>query len=192
MVSFSQLLTNKESIGTTIGNVALFLALAATVIAIVCYLPGAIRVIKTKDTRSLSLLMYWLTGIGCIVWIVVGILYLASSFLTLKEDPSTKDYLLAINAGVPVIISNLSLGTCCFILIFMKHHNRRIAASKKQTEEVYVSELVKQVSKKRLAKLQPKFAKFKNKPAWMQWLFKKMLMDDDIAAAFEIAIGSKK
>lgn len=38
------------------------------------YLPQAIKTIKTKHTKDLSLGMYWLINIGIIGWLVYGIM----------------------------------------------------------------------------------------------------------------------
>jgi len=38
------------------------------------FLPQAIKVIKTKNTKDLSLLMYWVFEIGVILWMIYGFL----------------------------------------------------------------------------------------------------------------------
>ena len=38
------------------------------------YVPQAIKIIKTKDTKSLSLIMYVIMTIGIVLWLSYGIL----------------------------------------------------------------------------------------------------------------------
>ena len=38
------------------------------------YVPQAIKIIKTKDTKSLSLIMYVIMTIGIVLWLFYGIL----------------------------------------------------------------------------------------------------------------------
>jgi MtN3 and saliva related transmembrane protein len=46
---------------------------AAAFSTTVSFLPQAVRTIKTKDTRSISLSMYVLFNIGVLLWLVYGI-----------------------------------------------------------------------------------------------------------------------
>jgi uncharacterized protein with PQ loop repeat len=45
----------------------MILAFIGSIIAIICYLPGAIKVFKTHDTRGISLLMFVMTSFGCLI-----------------------------------------------------------------------------------------------------------------------------
>jgi uncharacterized protein with PQ loop repeat len=45
----------------------LVLGLIGSAIATVCYLPGVIKVLKTKNTVSISLWQYILTTSGCVI-----------------------------------------------------------------------------------------------------------------------------
>ena len=38
------------------------------------YIPQAIKTIKTKDTKSISLLMYWIMTVGIVLWLSYGVL----------------------------------------------------------------------------------------------------------------------
>ena len=38
------------------------------------YVPQAIKIIKTKDTKSLSLIMYVIMTIGIVLWLFYGVL----------------------------------------------------------------------------------------------------------------------
>jgi MtN3 and saliva related transmembrane protein len=55
-----------------------YLAAAATTISLV---PQALKVIKTRDTHSISLGMYVLFSTGVILWLVYGILMKASPII---------------------------------------------------------------------------------------------------------------
>lgn len=53
----------------------------AAAIGIVMFLPQAIRIWKTKNTQSISLLTFTLIAAGSICWIVYGILLAATPVL---------------------------------------------------------------------------------------------------------------
>lgn len=46
----------------------------AAVITTLCWVPQAIKVIRTRDTRSLSLVMYLMLAAGIVLWLVYGLL----------------------------------------------------------------------------------------------------------------------
>jgi MtN3 and saliva related transmembrane protein len=47
---------------------------AAAVITTLCWVPQAVKVIATRDTRSLSLVMYLMLAAGIVLWLVYGVL----------------------------------------------------------------------------------------------------------------------
>ncbi|WP_284177882.1 SemiSWEET transporter [Rhabdaerophilum sp. SD176] len=49
----------------------------AAVITTLCWVPQAIKVIRTRDTRSLSLIMYLMLAVGIALWLVYGLLILS-------------------------------------------------------------------------------------------------------------------
>jgi MtN3 and saliva related transmembrane protein len=49
----------------------------AAVITTLCWVPLAIKVIRTRDTRSLSLVMYLMLAAGIVLWLVYGLLILS-------------------------------------------------------------------------------------------------------------------
>ncbi|MCZ8185520.1 MAG: SemiSWEET transporter [Beijerinckiaceae bacterium] len=49
----------------------------AAVITTLCWVPQAIKVIRTRDTRSLSLVMYLMLAAGIVLWLVYGLLILS-------------------------------------------------------------------------------------------------------------------
>ncbi|MCZ8182933.1 MAG: SemiSWEET transporter [Beijerinckiaceae bacterium] len=49
----------------------------AAVITTLCWVPQAIKVIRTRDTRSLSLVMYVMLAVGIVLWLVYGLLILS-------------------------------------------------------------------------------------------------------------------
>ena len=53
----------------------LSVSLVAAVLTTISFLPQAIRVIKTKDTSSLSLGMYIMFTLGVSLWMVYGMPY---------------------------------------------------------------------------------------------------------------------
>jgi MtN3 and saliva related transmembrane protein len=50
------------------------LGLVAATVTTGCFLPQALQVIRTRDTRSLSLAMYVLFVIGILLWLSYGLL----------------------------------------------------------------------------------------------------------------------
>ena len=55
-------------------EVASFVGIAASVVSVSSFAPQAWRVIRTRDTRSISAAMYWLTVTGFALWFAFGIL----------------------------------------------------------------------------------------------------------------------
>lgn len=53
-------------------SIELIGALAA-IITTLCWVPQALKVIRTRDTRSLSLIMYIMLSIGIGLWLVYGL-----------------------------------------------------------------------------------------------------------------------
>jgi len=47
---------------------------AAAVITTLCWVPQALKVIRTRETRSLSLVMYLMLAIGVTLWLAYGVL----------------------------------------------------------------------------------------------------------------------
>lgn len=74
-----------------IGNIA-------AVLTSISFLPQAIQVIKTKNTKAISLPMYILFTLGIILWLIYGIL---------KED-------------FPIIMSNIVTISLASIILFHK------------------------------------------------------------------------
>ncbi len=50
------------------------IGLAAAACTTAAFIPQAIKVIRTKDTRSLSLPMYIIFTVGVLLWLIYGIL----------------------------------------------------------------------------------------------------------------------
>ena len=59
--------------GTVLTNSIGFIAATFTTIA---FLPQAIKMIRTKDTKSISLFMYIILNAGIILWLIFGFLIL--------------------------------------------------------------------------------------------------------------------
>ena len=50
-----------------------WIGLAAAVLTTICWLPQAVRVIRYKDTRAISLTTNLTFGLGLIFWLVYGV-----------------------------------------------------------------------------------------------------------------------
>lgn len=51
-----------------------YIGLAAAFVTTVCWLPQAIRIIRTRETRAISLAAYGAFTFGIALWLVYGIL----------------------------------------------------------------------------------------------------------------------
>ncbi len=74
-----------------LGLLAAFFTTAANI-------PQAIKVIKTRDVKSLSVLTYTMLFIGMVLWVVYGV----------------------IRSDIPIILANAVAGVLCGIILFMK------------------------------------------------------------------------
>jgi MtN3 and saliva related transmembrane protein len=63
--------------GGPVSVVVEFIGGVAAVITTLCWVPQAIKVIRTRDTRSLSLIMYLMLAVGIALWLVYGLLILS-------------------------------------------------------------------------------------------------------------------
>jgi MtN3 and saliva related transmembrane protein len=54
-------------------SIELIGAIAATITTL-CWVPQAIKVIRTRDTAAISLVMYLMLALGVSLWLVYGIL----------------------------------------------------------------------------------------------------------------------
>ena len=74
------------------------IGLAAATCTTLAFLPQAIKVVKTRQTKDLSLVMYSIFTLGVFLWLVYGIL--------------VKD--------APLIIANIITGILAAIILIMK------------------------------------------------------------------------
>lgn len=56
----------------------------AATLSIICFVPQAIRVIKTKDTNAISFWMYFISLLSVIFWLIYGLM-LSSAPIILKN-----------------------------------------------------------------------------------------------------------
>lgn len=52
---------------------SLILGLSATFLTTVSFLPQTLKLIKTRDTKSISLVMYCIYNVGIVLWIIYGL-----------------------------------------------------------------------------------------------------------------------
>jgi len=76
----------------------MILGLVAGCLSIISFLPQVIQIIKTKDTKAISLPMYIIFCSGIILWLIYGVL---------KKDE-------------PVLWTNVFIGLQAFTILFMK------------------------------------------------------------------------
>lgn len=49
----------------------------AAIITTLCWVPQAIKVIRTRETKAISLIMYVMLAIGIALWLVYGLLIMS-------------------------------------------------------------------------------------------------------------------
>lgn len=83
------------------------LGLLAALCTTIAFLPQAIKIIRTKDTSSISTAMYSLFTIGTLMWLVYGIF----------------------THNIPVILANAVTFIIATIILFYKLRQKRTAKS---------------------------------------------------------------
>ncbi len=83
------------------------LGLLAALCTTIAFLPQAIKIIRTKDTSSISTAMYSLFTIGTLMWLVYGIF----------------------SHNIPVILANAVTFVIATIILFYKLRQKRTAKS---------------------------------------------------------------
>ncbi len=81
------------------------LGLVAATTTTVCFLPQVVRVVRYRDTRALSLVMYLLFVVGILLWLVYGLVL----------------------GALPIILANVfTLVQALIILYFKATEGRRL------------------------------------------------------------------
>jgi MtN3 and saliva related transmembrane protein len=82
-------------------NVLFFVGIAAACLTTFSFLPQVIKAYKTKQTKDLSVHMYFILSAGLILWTVYGIM--------LRQ--------------APIIIANIvTLGLCIYLMVLKARH----------------------------------------------------------------------
>jgi MtN3 and saliva related transmembrane protein len=76
----------------------LIIGIAAGTLCTISFLPQIIRILKTRHTKDLSLITYFIFSLGVFLWLIYGVL--------IKE--------------LPVILANAITFIFCLIIIAMK------------------------------------------------------------------------
>lgn len=80
-----------------------YLGLLAACLTTISFLPQVIMVMKTKDTKSISLKMYILFISGTILWFIYGLLI----------------------KNIPITLANFITGALAFIILYYKIIEKR-------------------------------------------------------------------
>ncbi len=110
---------------------AFVLSLIGACIAVFCYMPGAIKTIKYNDTRGISAVMFGLTVLGCLIWVIYSILSLCDA--ASQTDPKIRGRSFV--GGCASLISNLGLGGFGCIIFVKKIINLWKAKKEGLTED---------------------------------------------------------
>jgi len=79
-------------------NSETIVGLAAATLTTIAYIPQAIKIIRTKHTKDLSLLMYIVLTIGIVLWLVYGLML----------------------SSLPIILANIVTVTLTSIILALK------------------------------------------------------------------------
>ena len=128
-------------------EVAFYLSMVGAIIAICCYLPGVIKVVRFNDTRSMSVWMFLFTTLGCLLWIVVAIFLMIG-----YSRVGGSDFYFKLASGMGMLVSNIGLATCSAIIFFKKVINLIHAKHENMSEDEYYKKIVEPIVRDKLAK----------------------------------------
>ena len=128
-------------------EIAFYLSMVGAIIAICCYLPGVIKVVRFNDTRSMSVWMFLFTTLGCLLWIVVAIFLMIG-----YSRVGGSDFYFKLASGMGMLVSNIGLATCSAIIFFKKVINLVHAKHENMSEDEYYKKIVEPIVRDKLAK----------------------------------------
>ena len=128
-------------------EVAFYLSMVGAIIAICCYLPGVIKVVRFNDTRSMSVWMFLFTTLGSLLWIVVAIFLMIG-----YSRVGGSDFYFKLASGMGMLVSNIGLATCSAIIFFKKVINLIHAKHENMSEDEYYKKIVEPIVRDKLAK----------------------------------------
>lgn len=128
-------------------EVAFYLSMVGAIIAICCYLPGVIKVVRFNDTRSMSVWMFLFTTLGCLLWIVIAIFLMIG-----YSRVGGSDFYFKLASGMGMLVSNIGLATCSAIIFFRKVINLVHAKHENMSEDEYYKKIVEPIVRDKLAK----------------------------------------
>ena len=128
-------------------DVAFYLSMVGAIIAICCYLPGVIKVVRFNDTRSMSVWMFLFTTLGTLLWIVIAIFLMIG-----YSRVGGSDFYFNLASGMGMLVSNIGLATCSAIIFFKKVINLVHAKHENMSEDEYYKKIVEPVVRDKLAK----------------------------------------
>lgn len=129
-------------------EVAFYLSMVGAIIAICCYLPGVIKVVRFNDTRSMSVWMFLFTTLGCLLWIVIAIFLM----IGYSSRVGGSDFYFNLASGMGMLVSNIGLATCSAIIFFKKVINLVHAKHENMSEDEYYKKIVEPIVRDKLAK----------------------------------------
>ena len=128
-------------------EVAFYLSMVGAIVAICCYLPGVIKVVRFNDTRSMSVWMFLFTTLGSLLWIVVAIFLMIG-----YSRVGGSDFYFKLASGMGMLVSNIGLATCSAIIFFKKVINLIHAKHENMSEDEYYKKIVEPIVRDKLAK----------------------------------------
>ncbi len=122
-------------ISTILGWIAFSFGIAGCI-------PQSVRVLKTKDTQSISLSMYVLYCIGCVVWVIWSIGYTCEALSNLSEGLFAHDVTKTIIwfANLPTLFLNVICLALASIILTIKLINFLGSKKLKVSERDFVEQ----------------------------------------------------
>lgn len=102
--------------------------------------PQSIKACKTRDTQSISLSMYIIYCVGCLLWIVWSIGYLAENISNIDTFTGGVSIGIILGATLPTLFLNVICGVLAGIILTIKLKNYFGAKKLKISEREYTNQ----------------------------------------------------
>ena len=116
---------------------ALIIGVLGAIFIAIFSIPGLVRIVKTKDTASVSMLMFILLAIGVFLFVV-------NAIITMSGKRTAAD--------LGICIGNLSSMSCALAAVILKAKAQRQAKKHNMTEKQWNEKMFKAAQDKKAAK----------------------------------------
>lgn len=125
-------------VSTILGWIAFAFGIAGCV-------PQSIKVLKTKDTQSISLSMYIIYCVGCVVWVIWSLGYTCEALENLNNGafPNDVSTWIILIANFPTLFLNVICLALALIILVIKLRNLICSKKLKISEREYTEKTTK-------------------------------------------------